>query len=1008
MSAVAKLRYELLFCSSEDDFARASELTRPLPSTRGWQSAKQCEYPQQLAFRFDGEVTLRQVQILVHESKTPARIDVYVSFLSPSDEGQFPTYESSVFLFIGYVSFSRNADGRYKSGELRSVRLDDSVRILYLKLVIREPHENPLNFYGQVGITSVVCVGTVVTRLAPSLLFPRQRSTQSGVMTLATAGAAPDPAWVSGADGPGISGAASAALLGRSAAGSKTGALTPLQQLMLDVDYDRVILGKIKELTAAKEHAAIHEQYDLARRLKLQIDELIPVGAKLQSLESRKRQATLDEDFEMAHLLKLQIEELRAQAISIRVAQSSPSHRLELSMKSQHAAAAPAGGFTPSLPASPGGRMGASSPFVLPAYASAMDAGAAASPSTFGESNRHGATGYFGEEATGYHSAGGGGSGPSDVPFDERPAVASGHAAAPPDVDSAGAPARGSALPDEHTGDLIGPKDMMHYDVVMQQLVSKRADDPTPPENVRSSCSDVPNFSDIVATLGLYTTCCAFSKRHALREAVIQVLREHGDRVLTHCDSTQLVSAYVMLIGARGIGVHDAISGVVCAAMEMASDIAAGAFHGNCTVAMQRFGLPLARPVVAKAGDAQLKIRTLARRLLRQWMLGGTKQNAVGVEGVLKWATDASVGGTGFRAWCGRIDVIEEALIDVLKWNPKTGRLDEATAFAGGANPSAELRHLASQVALPALEHAHKEVRERGVSLLCLLHRRFGEPAIASYVAQMKPSLKKIFDERLASFQEREARRGDVEEAADAAGHRKSGEPKTSGGPTIRRKLQHAKKQSQDATIDGDEESHGVAPQAPVASDSRPDESNTAVPPRPKREAQPAAAAPPSSSSKPPDMFQKPPTPKERLPAKPRRRLQPQAEGGTCQFCGLSDTSFFHHPDLVQHFKAECPMLCTCPLCELPVEIRDVHWHLADDCEFRTRLKQCPRCFEAVRVEEYDAHVEAKKCNLYSEEYTVCPLCHTRLPSGDAFWEVHVMTPPYCRGNPRTASDALE
>lgn len=137
----------------------------------------------------------------------------------------------------------------------------------------------------------------------------------------------------------------------------------------------------------------------------------------------------------------------------------------------------------------------------------------------------------------------------------------------------------------------------------------------------------------------------------------------------------------------------------------------------------------------------------------------------------------------------------------------------------------------------------------------------------------------------------------------------------------------------------------------------------------------------------------------------PKRRPPPAPKPGECQFCGLADRDFYDHSLLVQHFTSECPMLCTCPLCQLPVEIREVHCHLAYDCEFKDMVKQCPRCLETVRKEEYDKHVSKKECTMFSDHTLVCPLCHARMANGDAFWEVHVMTPPFCPCNPRTAGD---
>ena len=180
-----KLVPTIIFCTSEDEHFPVTELTRLVPSSRGWQSEKQCSFPQQIGIRFDGEVFLDQLQILVHESKIPSQVEVFVSEPPPQRDDEisqrvFPPYEACAFQRLGYLSFKNNRDGRYKSGELRAAIVQQ--KVLYVKLLVWECHSHALNFYNQVSICSITCTGRVERSYIPSAMFPHQRAANGGVL----------------------------------------------------------------------------------------------------------------------------------------------------------------------------------------------------------------------------------------------------------------------------------------------------------------------------------------------------------------------------------------------------------------------------------------------------------------------------------------------------------------------------------------------------------------------------------------------------------------------------------------------------------------------------------------------------------------------------------------------------------------------------------------------------------------------------------------------------------
>jgi centrosomal protein CEP104 len=102
-----KLHFELVYASSEDAAYPATELNAHSPQTRGWQSARFCEYPQELGLWFpDGAVAISQVQLLSHQSKIATKIELSV--------GVGGSYEDAKFTRLGYLSLDSNERSGHK------------------------------------------------------------------------------------------------------------------------------------------------------------------------------------------------------------------------------------------------------------------------------------------------------------------------------------------------------------------------------------------------------------------------------------------------------------------------------------------------------------------------------------------------------------------------------------------------------------------------------------------------------------------------------------------------------------------------------------------------------------------------------------------------------------------------------------------------------------------------------------------------------------------------------
>lgn len=122
-----------------------------------------------------------------------------------------------------------------------------------------------------------------------------------------------------------------------------------------------------------------------------------------------------------------------------------------------------------------------------------------------------------------------------------------------------------------------------------------------------------------------------------------------------------------------------------------------------------------------------------------------------------------------------------------------------------------------------------------------------------------------------------------------------------------------------------------------------------------------------------------------------------------CGFCGKSDGLFSSQDNLDIHYWKDCPMLVSCPQCSQIVEILQLNSHLLRECEFHELVKQCPRCKEAIHIDEYEQHNEEQACLAAKAPSRAnrCPLCHDDVDPGQAGWLKHILTEG-CPNNDRS------
>lgn len=151
-----KLRYRIVSCSGEETNYSASELLSQSPQSKGWQSPRFCDYPQEIIIQLSGPSKIKLIQILSHQCKIASKIEI-MSFI-PSEPYFFPLNDKNSnrvltsgthnvlnpsemkFKKLGYFFLNTNEKSNYLSRELKTVYVD--IPALYVKFLFHKCHVN--------------------------------------------------------------------------------------------------------------------------------------------------------------------------------------------------------------------------------------------------------------------------------------------------------------------------------------------------------------------------------------------------------------------------------------------------------------------------------------------------------------------------------------------------------------------------------------------------------------------------------------------------------------------------------------------------------------------------------------------------------------------------------------------------------------------------------------------------------------------------------------------------
>lgn len=160
--------YSIIGATSEDlDQPFYSILSESNQS--GWCSERFCKYPQELIIKFNIPGRLKQINLILHETKIPSKIDFYYFF--PENENSLKIELNKMpFVRLGYITPNTNEKTNFKAREFKKIHVDQNV--LFLKFVLHKNFLNLQNKYNQVGMISIQCLGIPFTKNNINILCP--------------------------------------------------------------------------------------------------------------------------------------------------------------------------------------------------------------------------------------------------------------------------------------------------------------------------------------------------------------------------------------------------------------------------------------------------------------------------------------------------------------------------------------------------------------------------------------------------------------------------------------------------------------------------------------------------------------------------------------------------------------------------------------------------------------------------------------------------------------------
>ena len=286
---IAPLEYNFIDFTSQDPLHPINFLLFKNSNIQGgWVSNRYCIYPQEILIKFPSLVNIRQINILINESKIPKIIE-FINCIQIGENNKFIINNNnnsklipSEFMYenIGFIKLSSNAENNYKSRELRKIYIN--VNSEYLKLKIHKNYENNLNMFCQVGIVSLEFLGTKKDIKKKIFIEDNNNNNENKKMN-DTNESLFDVCFNT----------------------------DEIDEKFIDEKMDKQTSDKLKELIEEMNKKKQNEEYEECKLIKDKIEKIRKISLKIYALEEEKKESANKNDFDKAKELKFTIEKIK-------------------------------------------------------------------------------------------------------------------------------------------------------------------------------------------------------------------------------------------------------------------------------------------------------------------------------------------------------------------------------------------------------------------------------------------------------------------------------------------------------------------------------------------------------------------------------------------------------------------------------------------------------------------------------------------------------------------------
>ena len=249
----------------------------------GWISNRFCTYPQEIIVEFHSFVNIRQINILINETKIPTIIEfincIYVPIHSNKNNNSIEKELSNrknkknkleyQYKNIGFIKLSSNIETNYQARELRKIYIN--ILTKKIKLIIHRNYSNAINTFCQVGIVNLNFFGYILNDDKIN-----ENNTKLNYADLCL-----------------------------------DEEIEGIDDEFFNQKMDKQSGEKLKELMKEMEKKKECEEYDECKLIKKEIDQLKKITFKIYNLEMYKNDCVERNDFDNAKKIKKDIDIFR-------------------------------------------------------------------------------------------------------------------------------------------------------------------------------------------------------------------------------------------------------------------------------------------------------------------------------------------------------------------------------------------------------------------------------------------------------------------------------------------------------------------------------------------------------------------------------------------------------------------------------------------------------------------------------------------------------------------------